>query len=144
MNKLLATACMLAIGLLSEHSLARDAAGEKVPAKLVCSEHSANPETQRAFQRDMSFARNGPQLTASYDTKNKEGSTTNFTGIVSPTGDILVTGIGSNNKGGKWVYQFSGKSAPSGDTELKGRLENTSGAVGGRDCSLIFLKPRAL
>lgn len=142
MKKFIAAAATITFGLFILPAQAKDPAGTKVQAKLICGEHSANPEKMRAYQRDITFLQNGPQLNGGY--KGNDEANISFTGIVSPTGDILITGFGENKKGGKWIYQFNGKSNPNGDTELQGRLENTSGAVGGRDCTFIFMKPRAL
>lgn len=53
MTNFITIAAAIAFGLFIVPVQAKDAPGEKIGAKLMCSEHSANPEKLRAFQRDI-------------------------------------------------------------------------------------------
>ena len=117
---------------------------QKINAKLVCGPHSADPEKWRAFQANMVFtlSENQLQATRQWKTGGNRGQVV-FNGTVSPVGGILVSGKGFDKYGSEWVYEFAGYRNENGDTTLVGELKNTNGAIGSRDCQLIFFKPRS-
>jgi hypothetical protein len=55
-----------------------------------------------------------------------------------------VTGSGQNQKGGTWIYELRGTRSDKGDTKITGRMTQTNGAIGYRECSIVFFKPRHL
>jgi hypothetical protein len=115
---------------------------QHIPGKLSCSSHSGNPQKLRAFQRDVTFDLSGVAITMERKTAN--GGEEKFIGTVNSTGDILISGTGKGKISDTWTYEFRGKRNDKNDTVLKGKLTQTNGLAGTRDCTLRFYKPRSL
>ncbi len=111
-------------------------------AKMICGPHSAAPGRLRAYQADIAFTLEGNILKAARKTPNSADET--FTGLISPTGLVTISGKGVGSKGGVWVFEFRGQRQLVKDTVLTGRLESTVGDVGERMCKLVFIKQRSL
>ena len=108
-----------------------------VPAKLVCTSHSANPKEFPAFQAEMQFKVSGSLWLVDRTTSPHPGKE-RFLGILSPSGTMLIVGEGKFDDGSSsWSYEFSGRKSPSGITILKGSLTSAA-PKGTRSCSLAF------
>jgi hypothetical protein len=133
--------------LVFANAATSEAAKQRVPAKLICGPHSSNPARLPAFQSTMTFALADDQLLATRPIRangsNGAGVET-FKGTVSPTGAMLISGSGQRKTGGAWRYEFTGSRNDTGDTVVRGQLTNTNGAIGSRDCQIVFFKPRSL
>ena len=140
--KLLVLGTTLVIG--AHTTPAKAATKQRIEAKLTCGPHSANPARLREFQANMIFTLTGDQLAGRRPLRLNGGGADTFKGTVSPDGAILISGFGQFKKGGAWTYAFSGSRNDSGDTTVDGKLTNTAGIVGSRDCQIVFYKPRAL
>ena len=114
-------------------AFAQDAA-KRVPAKLTCGSHSSNPAQNKAFQVDLQFDVTGSLWLLDWKTERAE---VKFRGILSPSGTMLVAGLGKSDEGGTWTYEFSGHKNPTGIAVLKGSLQSEQ-PKGTRQCSLTF------
>ena len=109
---------------------------EHVPAKLTCGSHSSNPTQKKAFQVDLQFDVTGSLWLL--DWKNADQSAVvKFRGILSPSGMMLIAGLGKSDDGATWTYEFSGTKNSSGLSILKGSLQSEQ-PKGARLCSLTF------
>jgi len=119
------------------------AATEAAPvnAKLICGPHSSDPKRLKAFQVLVPFTISQGRLEGSRKLKSNGGGEENFSGTIS-SDLVLVSGAGKFASGDAWIYQFTGKRSRSAETILTGRLENTLGSVGTRECKLHFLRSR--
>ena len=142
LSKLLVLGTILAIGAQATPALA--ATKQRVEAKLTCGPHSSDPAKRPDFQANMTFILVGDQLAGRRPLRLNGGGAETFKGTVSPDGAIHISGFGQFKNGGAWKYAFSGSRNDSGDTTVDGKLTNTDGIVGSRDCQIVFLKPRAL
>jgi hypothetical protein len=116
---------------------------QRVPAKLICSAHSGDPGKLRSFQTDIAFELSGGRLTATRKLMTGPGEET-FTGTVSSMGAILITGTGNGRNGSTWDYEFRGTRDDKKNTTIRGRMNQTNGLTGSRDCSIVFFKPKSL
>ena len=110
-------------------------AAERVAANLNCTSHSANPKDLKAYSADLEFNFIGSLLTL--DRTTPEGGEEKFRGILSPTGAMLIAGLGKAANGATWSYEFSGSKKQRGVTILKGSLRSEQ-PKGTRTCSLTF------
>ena len=111
---------------------------ERVPAKLTCGSHSSNPAQKKAFQVELQFDVTGSLWLL--DWKNvDQNSDVKFRGILSPSGMMLIAGLGKSDDGATWTYEFSGTKNASGLSILKGSLQSEQ-PKGARLCSLTFQK----
>ena len=133
-----------ALVIFAHSTPARAAVKQRVEAKLTCGPHSANPARMPDFQANMIFTLVGGQLEGKRPLRSNGGGTDTFKGTVSPDGALLISGFGRFKNGGAWTYTFSGARNDSGDTTVDGKLTNTAGSIGSRDCQIVFYKPRAL
>ena len=113
---------------------AQDVASKRVPAKLTCGSHSSNPQQHKAFQVDLQFEVNGSLWMLDWKTERAE---VKFRGILSPSGAMLVAGLGRSEQGANWTYEFSGHKNPTGIAVLKGSLQSEE-PKGTRSCSMTF------
>jgi hypothetical protein len=128
---------LLACGLLMSFGLpavAQDTPPQHVPAKLTCGPHSSNPSQYKAFQVDLQFDVTGSLWLLDWKTEQAE---VKFRGILSPSGTMLVAGIGKSADGATWTYEFSGQKKATGLAILQGSLESEQ-PKGKRICSLAF------
>ena len=115
-------------------AFAEDAAPLHVPAKLTCGSHSSNPSANKAFQVDLQFDVTGSLWLLDWKTEHSE---VKFRGILSPSGTMLVAGLGKSDDGATWTYEFSGQKKPGGIAILKGSMQSEQ-PKGTRLCSLTF------
>jgi hypothetical protein len=118
------------------------APAQTLAAKMICGPHSAAPKRLRAYQADIAFTLEGNILKAARKTPN--GAEETFTGLISPTGLVTISGKGVGTKGGVWIFEFRGQRQLVKDTVLIGHLESTVGDVGERACKMVFIKQRSL
>jgi hypothetical protein len=111
----------------------------QVTAKLLCGPHSSDPRRLKAFQALVPFTITQGRLEGSRKLTSNGGGHEDFSGSISSE-LVLVSGNGSFASGGAWIYQFTGIRRRDAETVLSGRLENTLGGVGGRQCTLRFLR----
>jgi hypothetical protein len=130
------TAFAVTFGPWGLSASAQQAATKHVPAKLVCSSHSANPKQLTAFQVDLQFDVSGSLWMLERTTSPQPGKE-RFLGILSPSGTMLIVGEGKFDDGSTWSYEFSGRKTPNGLTILKGSLQSAV-PKGTRSCSLAF------
>jgi hypothetical protein len=116
-------------------AFAEEAAPRRVPAKLTCSSHSSNPTQHKAFQVDLQFDVTGSLWLLDWKTGRNE---IKFRGILSPSGAMLIAGLGKSDEGATWTYEFSGTKNATGIAVLKGSLQSEQ-PKGMRSCSLTFL-----
>jgi hypothetical protein len=107
-----------------------------VPAKLTCGSHSSNPIQNKAFQVDLQFDVTGSLWLLDWKTEHAE---VKFRGILSPSGMMLVAGLGKSDEGASWTYEFSGQKKPTGIAILNGSMRSEQ-PKGTRSCSLTFQK----
>ena len=107
---------------------------QRVPAKLTCGSHSSNPAQNKAFQVDLQFDVTGSLWLLDWKTERAE---VKFRGILSPSGTMLVAGLGKSEEGATWTYEFSGQKNPTGIAVLKGSMQSEQ-PKGTRLCSLTF------
>jgi hypothetical protein len=114
--------------------LAEEPTLKHVPAKLTCGSHSSNPAQNKAFQVDLQFDVAGSLWMLDWKTEHTE---VKFRGILSPSGTMLVAGLGKSDAGATWTYEFSGRKAPTGIAVLNGSLQSEQ-PRGSRSCSLTI------
>ena len=115
-------------------AFAEEIAPKVVPAKLTCGSHSSNPTARKALQVDLKFEVTGSLWLLDWKTENSE---VKFRGILSPSGTMLVAGLGKADAGVSWTYEFSGQKNATGISVLKGSLQSEQ-PKGTRLCSLTF------
>ena len=115
-------------------AFAQDAVPKRVPAKLTCGSHSANPQQHKAFQVDLQFDVYGSLWMLDWKTERAE---VKFRGILSPSGAMLIAGLGKSDEGATWTYEFSGHKNPTGIAVLKGSSQSEQ-PKGMRSCSMTF------
>ena len=140
-RKITQASIFVAVGLITAvvcdcNSLeaAHDVAPKRVPAKLTCGSHSSNPQQQKAFQIDLQFEVIGSLWVLDWKTEHSE---VKFRGILSPSGTMLIAGLGRSEQGANWTYEFSGHKNPTGVAVLKGSLQSEQ-PKGTRSCSMTF------
>src|SRR5207302_904521 len=111
----------------------------QISAKLACGAHSSDPKRLKAFQALVNFTIVQGRLEGGRKLISNGGGREDFQGTIS-SNLVLVSGTGSFASGAAWIYQFSGTRRRIGETVLSGRQESTLGAVGGRECTLRFLR----
>jgi len=134
---LILAACMISAGgamNCGSAAFAEDAPAQKAGAKLTCGSHSSNPTQYKAFQVDLTFDVTGSLWLLDWKTEQAE---VKFRGILSPSGTMLVAGLGKSNDGATWTYEFSGQKKPGGLAILKGSMQSEQ-PKGTRLCSLTF------
>jgi hypothetical protein len=115
-------------------AIAQETATKRIPAKLTCGSHSANPSQNKAFQVDLQFDVTGSLWLLDWNTERAQ---VKFRGILSPSGTMLIAGLGKSDEGVAWTYEFSGHKNVSGIAVLKGSLQSEQ-PKGTRQCSLTF------
>jgi hypothetical protein len=138
-RKITHSSILVALGFITAaicnfFALAQDIAVKHVPAKLTCGSHSSNPQQHKAFQIDLQFEVNGSLWMLDWKTEQAE---VKFRGILSPSGAMLVAGLGKSDKGAIWTYEFSGHKNPTGIAVLKGSMQSEQ-PKGARSCSMTF------
>jgi hypothetical protein len=124
-------ACCASFGF---SALAEEAAAKRVPAKLTCGSHSSNPAQNKSFQVDLQFDVTGSLWLLDWKTERAE---VKFRGILSPSGTMLIAGLGKSDEGATWTYEFSGHKNATGIAILKGSMQSEQ-PKGMRSCSLTF------
>ena len=117
-------------------AFAQENAPPRVPAKLTCGPHSSNPAQGKSFQVDLQFDVTGSLWLLDWKAERTE---VKFRGILSPSGTMLIAGLGKSDEGATWTYEFSGHKNPTGFAILKGSLQSEQ-PKGTRVCSLTFPK----
>jgi hypothetical protein len=115
-------------------SYAEDIAPKRVTGKLTCGSHSSNPTQYKAFQVELQFDVTGSLWLLDWKTDRAE---VKFRGILSPSGTMLIAGLGKSDEGASWTYEFSGHKNPTGIAILKGSMQSEQ-PKGTRSCSLTF------
>jgi hypothetical protein len=134
---LIAIACMPCVVCFCNFSApAEELASKHVPAKLTCGSHSSSPKDHKAFQADIQFDVDGALWLLDWKTEHAE---VKFRGILSPSGMMLIAGLGKSDNGATWTYEFSGRKNPTGIAVLKGSLQSEH-PKGMRSCSITFEK----
>lgn len=123
------------------NAAAQPVAKQSIAAKLSCGANSANRNSLREFQVNMTFTLNGDRLEGR---RRFRTGYEIFQGTISSTGAMLISGTGTGKDGGSWKYELSGTRDNTGDTVVSGQRINTNGIVGTRDCKIVFSKPRFL
>ncbi len=113
---------------------AQEPSPKQVPAKLTCGPHSSNPAQYKAFQVDLQFDVTGSLWLVDWKTEQAE---VKFRGILSPSGTMLVAGLGKSSEGATWTYEFSGQKKPTGIPIPQVSLQSEQ-PKGKRVCSLTF------
>jgi hypothetical protein len=142
MGRILRTVLILAAGAIccvggaiySFSAFAEDVAPKRVAAKLTCGSHSSNPTQFKAFQVDLQFDVTGSLWLLDWKTERAE---VRFRGILSPSGTMLIAGLGKSDEGATWTYEFSGQKKPTGIAILNGSMQSEQ-PKGSRSCSLTF------
>ena len=127
-------ACALMVGVDGFSAFAQDIAAKRVPAKLTCGSHSTSPTHNKPFQVDLQFDVTGSLWLVDWKTERTE---VKLRGILSPSGAMLVAGVGKSDEGATWTYEFSGRKNPTGLALLNGSLQSEQ-PKGTRTCSLSF------
>ena len=97
LSQVVSAACGLLVACgYGSLAFAQDAVQKRVPAKLICGSHSANPQQHKAFQVDLQFDVNGSLWMLDWKTERAE---VKFRGILSPSGAMLIAGLGRTMKG---------------------------------------------
>ena len=115
-------------------AFAQDMPPKSIAAKLTCGSHSSDPVQHKAFQVDLQFDVIGSLWLLDW---KPEKSEVKFRGILSPSGTMLVAGLGKSDEGTTWTYEFSGRKNATGISVLKGSLQSEQ-PKGARSCSLTF------
>lgn len=115
-------------------AFAEEIAPKHVAAKLTCGSHSSNPAQHKAFQVDLQFDVTGSLWLLDWKTEHAE---VKFRGILSPSGTMLIAGLGKSDEGATWTYEFSGQKKPTGIAILNGSMQSEQ-PKGARLCSLTF------
>ena len=134
-TRLLSLAVLLP--LLAAPALAQDAP-KKLQGKLICGSFSAQPKASPPWNEVIAVEiAHGAITVVRTDYPPPKGVA--FTGLLAPSGAILIAGEGDIEDGhAAWNYEFSGKLADKGITDLKGKLTALKGALGYRICSMSF------
>lgn len=141
LTRLLSHAVLLlalaAPGALFAQDAAKDAP-KKLQGKLICGSFSAQPKTSPPWHEDLAIEiAHGAITVVRTDYPPPKGVA--FTGLVAPSGAILIAGEGNVEEGqAAWTYEFSGKLNEKGTTDLKGKLTAIKGPAGYRICSMSF------
>ena len=133
----LISAAYVICGACSNYSFsafAEEPPPKRVPAKLTCGSHSSNPTQNKAFQVDLQFDVTGSLWLLDWKTERAE---VKFRGILSPSGTMLIAGLGKSDEGAIWTYEFSGQKKPTGIAILNGSMQSEQ-PKGSRSCSLTF------
>jgi hypothetical protein len=96
--------------------------------------HSSNPAQHKPFQVELQFDVTGSLWLLDWKTEHAE---VKFRGILSPSGTMLIAGLGKSNEGATWTYEFSGQKKPTGIAILNGSMQSEQ-PKGTRSCSLTF------
>jgi hypothetical protein len=132
---LISAACVMSGTFSNGFSVsAEEAVPKRVPAKLTCGSHSSNLAQNKAFQVDLQFDVTGSLWLVDWKTERTE---VKFRGILSPSGTMLIAGLGKSDEGATWTYEFSGQKNATGIAVLKGSLQSEQ-PKGTRLCSLTF------
>ena len=131
---LAACAICCVYGTISFSAFAEDIPAKRVAAKLTCGSHSSNPAQNKAFQVDLQFDVTGSLWLLDWKTEHAE---VKFRGILSPSGTMLIAGLGKSDQGAAWTYEFSGQKKPTGIAILNGSMQSEQ-PKGARLCSLTF------
>jgi hypothetical protein len=130
-------ACVICCAYGTRHdfsAFAEEIAPKRVAAKLTCGSHSSNPTQNKAFQVELQFDVTGSLWLLDWKTEHAE---VKFRGILSPSGTMLIAGLGKSDEGATWTYEFSGQKKPTGIAILNGSMQSEQ-PKGARLCSLTF------
>jgi len=131
-------AALISVACLTGESFgtgyAEEPAPKRVPAKLTCGSHSSNPAQHKPFQVELQFDVTGSLWLLDWKSEHSE---VKFRGILSPSGTMLIAGLGKSEEGANWTYEFSGQKNPAGIAILKGSMQSEQ-PKGTRSCSLTF------
>ena len=130
------TVCVLAAGLNTFPTFAGQHGTEQVPAKLTCGSHSSNPTEKKAFQVELQFNVTGSLWQVDWKAPDQSREI-KFRGILSPSGMMLIAGLGKSDDGATWTHEFSGTKNANGISILKGSLQSEQ-PKGTRSCSLTI------
>ena len=134
---LILAACVICCGYSTSYSFsafAEEITPKRVAAKLTCGSHSSNPTQNKAFQVELQFDVTGSLWLLDWKTEHAE---VKFRGILSPSGTMLIAGLGKSDEGATWTYEFSGQKKPTGIAILNGSMQSEQ-PKGARLCSLTF------
>jgi hypothetical protein len=131
----------LVLALAAPGALAQDTAKDapkKLQGKLICGSFSAQPKASPPWNDPIAVEiAHGAITVVRTDYPPPKGVA--FTGVLAPSGAILIAGDGDIEDGkAAWNYEFSGKLNDKGTTDLKGKLTALKGALGTRTCSMSF------
>jgi len=131
----------LLLALAAPAALAQNTAKDapkKLQGKLICGSFSAQPKVSPPWNDAIAVEiSHGAITVVRTDYPPPKGVA--FTGVVAPSGAILIAGEGDIEDGqAAWNYEFSGKLNDKGTTDLKGKLTAMKGALGYRICSMSF------
>jgi hypothetical protein len=110
----------------------------KKTGKLICGSFSAKPKAAPPWNEAIAVEiAHGAITVVRTDYPPPKGVA--FTGLLAPSGAILIAGEGDVEDGqAAWNYEFSGKLNDKGTTDLRGKLTAMKGALGYRICSMSF------
>jgi len=111
---------------------------KKLQGKLICGSFSAQPKASPPWNEVIAVEIvHGAITVVRTDYPPPKGVA--FTGLLAPSGAILIAGEGDVEGGqAAWNYEFSGKLNEKGTTDLRGKLTAMKGALGYRICSMSF------
>ena len=110
----------------------------KKTGKLICGSFSAKPKAAPPWNDPISVEIVHGAITV-VRTEYPPPKGVAFTGLLAPSGAILIAGEGDIEGGqAAWNYEFSGKLNDKGVTDLRGKLTALKGALGYRICSMSF------
>ena len=132
---------VLLLTLVAPAALAQDKAKDgpkKLQGKLICGSFSAQPKASPPWNEAIAVEiTHGAITVVRTDYPPPKGVA--FTGLLAPSGAILIAGEGDVEAGqAAWTYEFSGKLNDKGITDLRGKLTALKGALGYRICSMSF------
>ena len=128
---------ILLLALAAPGAQAQDAP-KKLQGKLICGSFSAQPKASPPWNEAIAVEIAHGAVTV-VRTNYPPPKGVAFTGVVAPSGAILIAGEGDVEGGqAAWNYEFSGKLNDKGTTDLRGKLTAMKGALGYRICSMSF------
>lgn len=137
LTRLLLLAVLL-LALAAPGALFAQDAPKKLQGKLICGSFSAQPKASPPWNEAIAVEILHGAITV-VRTNYPPPKGVAFTGVVAPSGAILIAGEGDVEGGqAAWNYEFSGKLNDKGTTDLRGKLTAMKGALGYRICSMSF------
>ena len=129
--------CLLLLALFTVGAASAQEPVKKT-GKLICGSFSAQPKASPPWNEVIAVEiAHGAITVVRTDYPPPKGVA--FTGLLAPSGAILIAGEGDVEGGqAAWNYEFSGKLNDKGATDLRGKLTALKGALGYRVCSMSF------